>query len=648
MRRLLRQITWVFRSRLATTTALDRQQQLVTRCTLIVLLLPAVALNQSTANLWYCLGCLCAGHFIRASGVAFHFTFLTALGLGVGLIHQFEEWTTMSVFTAFLSQIVALKSWELRTSRDGHFAIYGALFAVFTGTLNGRLELFGALLLPQIVAALGALFYLQSKSFRFGSLRFRFLLRYLPVMGLTLLVIASLFLLFPRIGGGFLDFGFGSSRQVGLSDRVRPGDLASLAGNNDVVFRVWGDLPDTSYWRVFVMDDYQDGEWSSSDQTTTVQERLQGPLNRSIRMEIESSQFQRIPRLQWSEVSFGSPGFGFTQRLDLDEPAYLEVDLSLYAEIEELDPARRGATIPRLGSAPRLDQWVDSIRSLSLDQQVDAIGQYFRKTKTYTTTPEIQNVTAIDQLWFDVSEGYCGYFAGLAAEALMRLGYPVRLVTGFLGVDRIDGLEYALIRQQHAHAWIDVYDGVRWRTLDPTTWVVQESGSGFRQSPLQAMLERRSLMMNGATVRATDWMPQSIRNALIYWARVSEYSTRFLIDNVLYFDRDKQIQLYQWITGRKLWVIAGVLFLVIYLVFVRRRQKTVQVDPYLKQYDRLMTRLDIVRSPGMLPGDELSQQMIDERRAFRAAWLAYRANGRFGREVVTLTIKVLRARIRET
>ncbi|MDB2403046.1 transglutaminase domain-containing protein [Litoricolaceae bacterium] len=612
-----------------------------------MLLMPAVGLNQSTANLWYCLGCLCAGHFIRASGVAFHFTFLTALGLGAGVIHQFEQWTTMSVFTAFLSQIVALKSWELRTSRDGHFAIYGALFAVFTGTLNGRMELFGALLFPQIVTALVALFYLQSKFFRFGSLRFRFLLRYLPVIGLTLLVIASLFLLFPRIGGGFLDFGFGSSRQVGLSDRVRPGDLASLAGNNDVVFRVWGDLPDTSYWRVFVMDDYQDGEWSSSDQTTTVQERLQGPLNRSIRMEIESSQFQRIPRLQWSEISFGSPGYGFTQRLDLDEPAYLEVDLSLYAEIEELDPAPSGATIPHLGSAPRLDQWVDSIRSLSLDQQVDAIGQYFRKTKTYTTTPEIQNVTAIDQLWFDVSEGYCGYFAGLAAEALMRLGYPVRLVTGFLGVDRIDGLEYALIRQQHAHAWVDVYDGVRWRALDPTTWVVQESGSGFRQSPLQAMLERRSLMMNGATVRATDWMPQSIRNALIYWARVSEYSTRFLIDNVLYFDRDKQIQLYQWMTGRQVWVIVGVLFFVIYIVFVRRRQKTVQVDPYLKKYDRLMARLDIVRAQGMLPGDEPSQQMIDERRAFRVAWLAYRANGRFGREVVISTLRELRARLRE-
>ena len=621
MRKLIDQAGWIFRSHLATVQPLDDQQRLITRIAVGLLILPAVFVNQSLANGLFCVVVLLAGFKLPKAKWPFFGLFLAIFLVGLGLIYQFEEFTTSSVFAAFLSQIIAMKTWELRSSRDTHFAVYGSLFAVFTGTLGGNIELFGVLVIPQVVVAVGALFYAESKRLYFGGMSLRFLVRYLPLMSLVVLAIVTLFALFPRIGGGFLDFGFGSTQQVGLSDRVRPGELASLAGNDDVVFRVWGDVPRDGYWRAFVMDQYQDGEWFASENRVIVPELLSAPLNRVLRMEMESNQLSRIPRLQWSQLSVGRTDYGLTQRLDSDDSVYLDIELRLFSTAEEsYHPSH--LAIPSLQPAPQLEQWLEPIRDESLEGQIASIGSYFRDTKTYSVAPSVGDVRDVDQLWFDINEGYCGYFAGLAAEALMRLGYPVRMVTGFLGHDQPEGLGYMLVRQEHAHAWIDVHDGERWRTLDPTTWVVAESGAGFSQSLVQSFLERRS-QVAGLSRHAPDWLPIPVRNALIAWARMSEQTTRFLIDNVLYFDRDKQLALYVWLQRSVGWVLAFIVGLVALVAVRYLPQSRVQTDKRLRRYDAMITRVGIIRLPGMLPGDEDSDVCLVERLAFREAWLSH-------------------------
>ena len=622
MLRLIDAWRWVFTTQLLKTTPMDGSQQMAVRGALAFLLLPAVFVNQSLANFFFCGVCLAVGIWLRARIVLFQAIFLMAAALGIGLIYQFEEFTTLTLFSAFLSQIVSLKSWELRSSRDAHFALYGALFAVFAGTLNGRLELFGVLLIPQMIAAMVALYFAQSKRFALTGISFGFLVRYVPVMALVVASIMTLFALFPRIGGGFLDFGLGSTQQVGLSDRVRPGALSSLAGNDDVVFRVWGEVPPDSYWRVFVMDQYRDGEWITSDNPVTTPELFAGDLGAILRMEIESTQLTRLPRIQWSALSVGIHSYGLTQQYESDSSRYLDVDVQLFSEVTE-SYHESHARIPQLAPAPRLEAWLDSIRGVSLDEQIQAIGQSFRETKTYSVTPELQDISDIDQMWFEIDEGYCGYFAGIAAEALMRLGHPVRMVTGFLGHDRLDGLDYALIRQSHAHAWIDVYDGESWRSIDPTTWIVDQSGSGFLQSPLQSFLQQRSEMTGRSGSRAPHWLPRPVQEVLVFWARMNEQASRFLIDNVLYFDRDKQMQLYRWMMDRLIWVLV-ICVLAVGLFWLVWKQRNLQtIDPYLEQYDRLIQKIGLVRSKGMLPGDEEGDLLLAERREFLAHWLAY-------------------------
>ena len=204
----------------------------------------------------------------------------------------------------------------------------------------------------------------------------------------------------------------------------------------------------------------------------------------------------------------------------------------------------------------------------------------------------------------------------------MRLGYPVRMVTGFLGHDQPEGLGYVLVRQEHAHAWIDVHDGEQWRTLDPTTWVVAESGAGFSQSLVRSFLEQRS-QVAGLSRHAPDWLPIPVRNALIAWARMSERTTRFLIDNVLYFDRDKQLALYVWLQRSVGWVLAFIVGFVALIAVRYLPQSRGQTDKRLRQYDAMIAKAGITRLPGMLPGDEDSDVCLSERLAFREAWLSH-------------------------
>jgi len=71
-----------------------------------------------------------------------------------------------------------------------------------------------------------------------------------------------------------------------------------------------------------------------------------------------------------------------------------------------------------------------------------------------------------------------------------------------------------------------------------------------------------------------------------------------------------------WVSGICVFVLG-----LFWLIWKRRKSKP--IDPYLKQYDRLIQKIGLVRSAGMLPGDEESDLLLAQRREFLAHWLAY-------------------------
>lgn len=72
---------------------------------------------------------------------------------------------------------------------------------------------------------------------------------------------------------------------------------------------------------------------------------------------------------------------------------------------------------------------------------------------------------------YDLKRGHCEYFAGAMALMCQSLGMQARVVTGFKCDEYNDtpGAGYFIVRQSHAHAWVEVRTPDGWRTFDPTS-----------------------------------------------------------------------------------------------------------------------------------------------------------------------------------
>ena len=71
-------------------------------------------------------------------------------------------------------------------------------------------------------------------------------------------------------------------------------------------------------------------------------------------------------------------------------------------------------------------------------------------------------------LFWKNKEGYCEYYATLAALLLRHQGIPARYVTGFAHPEYVSGRPYAIFRRRHSHAWVEVYIDRKWYIFDPT------------------------------------------------------------------------------------------------------------------------------------------------------------------------------------
>jgi hypothetical protein len=71
---------------------------------------------------------------------------------------------------------------------------------------------------------------------------------------------------------------------------------------------------------------------------------------------------------------------------------------------------------------------------------------------------------------FNVREGHCEYFATAMAIMLRTQGIATRVVNGFHGGEYNDAAGLTVVRQRHAHAWVEVYFPGKdvWVTFDPT------------------------------------------------------------------------------------------------------------------------------------------------------------------------------------
>lgn len=323
-------------------------------------------------------------------------------------------------------------------------------------------------------------------------------------------VTAGFFLLFPRVGMGFLSFGGESAQQVaGFGPNVELGDFGVIRDDPTVVLRITpSDLgpapPDHRTFRLrgTAFDDYRDGLWSRSEgPPRQLHSEFRGWTalrHRALRVDSDVSYeivldplgervvflpphtigFRSPPRVEGGldrarqfvlrrgrEVRYGDPdGLPLRYTAYVDESApelgdplpddewarYLQLPEGLEriaAHAEEI--AGDGASTER---AKRLERWLRD--SGEIEYSLDL--------------PRTDGADPLEVFLFEAQRGHCEYFSTALAVMLRSQGIPARNVTGFVGGVYNEYGGYYAIRQGDAHSWVEAWLDDRWVTLDPT------------------------------------------------------------------------------------------------------------------------------------------------------------------------------------
>ncbi|MBI9107712.1 MAG: tetratricopeptide repeat protein [Spirochaetales bacterium] len=125
------------------------------------------------------------------------------------------------------------------------------------------------------------------------------------------------------------------------------------------------------------------------------------------------------------------------------------------------------------GEAGRLKTLAEEI-TLGLDNYYDkviAIMFYLKDKYFYSLKPGVaRDGNQLDYFLFESKKGYCSYFAFSMTLMCRSLGIPARVAAGFF-IDPESGiLGVYPVREDMAHAWVEVpFEGFGWVEFDPTS-----------------------------------------------------------------------------------------------------------------------------------------------------------------------------------
>ena len=107
------------------------------------------------------------------------------------------------------------------------------------------------------------------------------------------------------------------------------------------------------------------------------------------------------------------------------------------------------------------------------------IERYLLRNFEYHQRPEDigKERMSVEEFLLRERRGHCEYFAAGMVALLGAVDVPARIVGGFYG-GRMNPLAgYFIVRNEDAHAWVEVWDGSHWVTYDPTPPSLRPGGS---------------------------------------------------------------------------------------------------------------------------------------------------------------------------
>lgn len=285
--------------------------------------------------------------------------------------------------------------------------------------------------------------------------------------------------------------------RSGFSDRVKLGALGGMLEDDGVVMRLRGDAP-PPLLRGAVLSGYAEGIWDVQGRlpvAEVVEVDVTAPPGPDV-LEIENARrpLRYFLPLDAQDVTV-STGFFSRNVLGVHTPVrgFLakrvwfrtggERPLWPPAPVDRAVPAALGAEI-----GPLLTTWgaLDGAPRERLARIAARLDQDYRYSVEFTR--ERGRDPLADFLLRD-QRGHCEYFAGAMALLGRLAGVPTRVVTGYR-VAEWSPWGYAVVRQRHAHAWVEAWIDGRWVTFDPTPPDALGAGTPPQTPALAAFFDR--------------------------------------------------------------------------------------------------------------------------------------------------------------
>jgi len=354
-----------------------------------------------------------------------------------------------------------------------------------------------------------------------------------------------LFLAIPRFqleNSLFLERFITRKAKTGFNDSIKFGDVTEIQQDDGIALDV--DVSDPSqapanpYWRMVVLDEYENGGFRMSPNLRSAafsRERTDssirsgsptapGSLTWTFYMEPGVSRYLplvgRFRLLNFREPQHFSPAQGLALVALRDEPAamtaYRVAGMSAthgeladpgfaagwrnHAIVGAVHGARRGVPLQNGLNLPpsdraalaRLDAEALGARTTEAGEFVRRASDWLRRRHVYSLSPKIPGGPG-DPLvrWMASSEaGHCELFAGALVLMARSAGLPARVVTGFRGGTWNGYSNNFTVRNSDAHAWAEIWDDARgaWLRADP---LAAASGPAAAEAQGEAALALR-------------------------------------------------------------------------------------------------------------------------------------------------------------
>lgn len=340
--------------------------------------------------------------------------------------------------------------------------------------------------------------------------------------------VAVSFLLFSRISIPFWNGPNKLEREVsGFSQTVEPGSISRLAQSDKIVLRVIffkkTPLQKDLYWRGLVLSLFDGKRWSI--------EKIRDTHDKQI---FSSNQNDIFSYQVFLEPTYTSWLFALEKPLAVTGESFITSERTLEARSpvnETLVYQGRSAlhinNIENLSSyeIKTFTQLPDHLNpgskafaqklflaaSTNPKSYIAAVLDHFRhQGYVYTLESMSSPEHIVDDFLFKTRKGFCEHYATAFAVLMRAVHIPARVVVGYQGGEWNPLGNYWMVRQYHAHAWVEVWlPNEGWIRVDPVEAVAPhriEAGIMAEFSPIVWGIDALKMFWQ-QTANSFGWMP---------------------------------------------------------------------------------------------------------------------------------------------